>query len=144
MTTKEYQKREIAHSHLEAALELYFAGDRFFSALHLAGAAEEIFGKELQALDRPNVLDTDQAATSAISQALTGRSVDRKVVADIANRARNAVKHLDPGGPRTVAMDPKAEAEDMLDRAITNYWRLFEDQSPAMQRFLSERYGRRR
>jgi hypothetical protein len=142
MAQAEYGKFDIAVSQLEAALQLYFAGGDRFPVITLAGAAEEILGRELQSRDQSNALDTDKAATSAISKALFGRSVAPNVVARLANRARNEIKHMDPGGARTVVMDPEDEANAILDRAILNYWRLTEDETPNMSRFLRERYSK--
>lgn len=38
-------KLTIAAEYLNTAIELYFRGDAYFSALHLAGAAQELFSK---------------------------------------------------------------------------------------------------
>jgi hypothetical protein len=141
MAVREYQKREIAVAQLETALQLFLqSGDRL-SVLTLAGAAEEILGKELEALGGTTALSTVQAATAAVARALQGKTISPKAVAMIANRARNAVKHLDASGPQTVWMDPEEEAREMLDRATTNYYRLTEDQTDLMGQFLWKVYG---
>jgi hypothetical protein len=54
---------------------------------------------------------------------------------DRANLARNSLKHLK--GPH-VTLGTKVEAEDMLDRAISNYWLLEKTMTPAMERFQRE------
>ena len=141
MTPSEFKKFDIATLQLETALHLYLDGKDRFSVITLAGAAEEILGKELLSRGKDNALDTDKALTSAVSQAFFGLPVSSKAVAEIANRARNQLKHLDPGGPRTIQMDPEEEAKDMLDRATTNHWRLVEDQTPIMLQYLRERYS---
>ena len=141
MAFAEFKKFDIATNQLETALKLYLDGGDRFSVITLAGAAEEILGKELQSRGLTNALDTDKALTSAVSQAFGNKPVPPKVVADIANHARNQIKHLDSGGPRTVEMDPDEEAKDMLDRATTNYWKLTEDQTPLMLQYLRERFS---
>jgi hypothetical protein len=141
MAAAEFTKLDIAVSQLETALRLYFDGGDLFSVITLAGAAEEILGRELQSRKKDSALDTDKAATAAISKAIFGRPASPKAVARLANRARNELKHMDPGGPRTVRMDPEDEANAILDRAILNYWRLTEDETPNMGRFLRERYS---
>ena len=40
-------KREIAREYLDAAIEFYLVGTNFICAIHLAGAAEELLGKQL-------------------------------------------------------------------------------------------------
>jgi len=141
MAIAEFNKFDIAVSQLETALGLYFDGGDRFSVITLAGAAEEILGKELQSRGQDNALDTDKAATSAIAKALLGRPVSPEAVVKLANRVRNELKHMDPGGSKTVSMDPEDEANAILDRAILNYWRLTEDETPSMARFLRERYS---
>jgi hypothetical protein len=140
MGSGEFRKRDIALAQLETALELYLDGKDRFSVITLAGAAEELLGKELVAQGNPNALSIAQALTAVVGRALDGREIKPKAVADIANRARNEAKHLDEAGPRSVMMDPEVEAQDVLDRAVTNYWRLTQDQTPAMTRFLKSRY----
>jgi hypothetical protein len=141
MVEQEHQKRDIALAQLETALKLYLQDGDMFSVLTLAGAAEELLGKELEALGGTTALSTVQAATAAVGRALHGSTISPKVVATLANRARNAVKHRDLSGPKSVWMDPEEEAREMLDRATTNYYRLTEDQTDLMGQFLRKVYG---
>jgi hypothetical protein len=141
MTVSEWAKRTIAERQLETALRLFMEGGDMFSALTLAGAAEEILGKELEAAGVPTALNLVQAGTQAMARALHGEAPSEKVVTAIANRARNAVKHMAADGPRTVFMDPREEAREMLDRAITNYFRVTADETELMGRFLRQEYG---
>jgi hypothetical protein len=73
--------------------------------------------------------------------ALGGKGVSSKVVAMLANRARNEVKHRGADGPSSVWMDPKEEARDLLDRAVDNYFRVTESQTELMGEFIRRVYG---
>ena len=45
---EKFDKLAIADEMLESAIESYLDGQKYFSALHLAGAAQEIYGKWLR------------------------------------------------------------------------------------------------
>lgn len=47
MTERDVSKLEIALEYLDAAIEFFLAGTNFFCAIHLAAAAEELFGAHL-------------------------------------------------------------------------------------------------
>lgn len=66
---------------------------------------------------------------------LFNEDVGAKTFAERANRARNSLKHHNPGQESNVTCDFYEEAVDLLDRAITNYWKLYTAVTPAMQRF---------
>jgi hypothetical protein len=125
----------MALAELETALRLYLVGEDFYSVITLAGAADEIFGQLLRAEGRESSLETLKAAVVAIGLALGGTVVDPKAVALRANLARNALKHWSPGQPLVVPFDEVAEAKDMLNRAVDNFWTLEQKLSPAMERF---------
>ena len=69
---------------------------------------------------------------------LFGEEAGAKEFANRANRARNALKHLEAGGFPTITLDIRDEAKDMLTRAIDNYWLLEESLTPAMGLFTRE------
>lgn len=47
-----------------------------------------------------------------------------KNIADVMNYAKNRTKHMGSQGDDYVHFDPKAEAHDLLDRAVSNYYTL--------------------
>jgi hypothetical protein len=47
MTKAVYKKLDIAYEYLETASRLYVEGKAYFSAFHLAAAAQELFGQHL-------------------------------------------------------------------------------------------------
>ena len=137
MPEQTYDKRFIALTQLESALRLFREGDDYFSALTLAGAAEEILGDLLRSRGQQNALDDLTSGAVLIHKHLFGEEAGAKEFAIRANRARTASKHLDAGG-HTITLDIRDEAKDMLERAIGNYWRLEESLTPAMRLFTRE------
>ncbi|QSP95500.1 hypothetical protein LPB19_03525 [Marinobacter salinisoli] len=130
---------QIAERQLERSIGLFLDQKDFVSSLTLAGAAEEILGKllnergekhwldevlsgALRALGfRRNTLETPEAKKS------------RKEVSNLANYYKNRLKHYNEDGSITFTVD--AEAADMIDRAISNYFKLTKSETGAMERF---------
>ena len=137
MAVQSYDSRCIALSQLETALRLYSERDDFFSAITLAGNADEVFGKILRAKGIKNSLDELKKSVAAVHRHLFGEELSASVVADRANRARNAIKH-GIGKTLIVTLDAEEEARDMLNRAIGNYWALEKQLTPAMEQFQRE------
>ncbi len=138
MSEQAYDKRCIALTQLEAALRLFFEGRDYFSVITLAGAAEELFGKMLSRSGKGNSLEELTAGAVAVYKHLFGEEIGAKGFADRANRARNALKHLDAGGHPTITLNVREESIDILNRAIDNYWHLEESLTPAMECFSRE------
>lgn len=138
MTVRAYYRDDLALAQLEAALRIFFEGSDFASAITLAGAADEIFGKLLSSSGRENSLEVIKKAVAAIHQKLYGETIEPSQIADRANRAKNSIKHWDPQQSLIVKLDLAQEAGDMLCRAIDNYWALKETLTPAMERFQRE------
>lgn len=143
MTTT-YRYEDVARVQLETALRLYAEDEDLFSAITLAGAAEEILGTLLQnkrgrqRTDPPTALESDRHAAAIMHEYLYGVPGDADAYGDRVHRARNALKHMNsPMG--TVTLDLGEEARDALDRAIRNYWRLLGMTTPAMDAFSRAR-----
>jgi hypothetical protein len=134
-----HDRRTMADTQLETALSLYFEGRDYYSVITLAGAADETFGQILADRGMENQLETIKKNVAAIYKWATGEDRDPSWVAQRANMARNALKHWSPGQPMIVHFDVLEEARDMLDRAITNLWRLGGVPSPAAARFINEK-----
>jgi hypothetical protein len=137
MPQASYDKLAIARLQLETALQLFRDGKDLFSVITLAGAAEEILGNLLKEQGQGNAYEALEGAAAAMYRHMFGEEVGAKQFAKRANRARNALKHHDPGHPRTVTLDLLEEATDMLDRAVANYWRLEHNTIPGMDAFAS-------
>jgi len=135
-----HTKCDIARVQIEAAITHYEA-DEFIPAITLAGAGEEILGKMVSATGQANALARRQATTGVLYATLwPGEVTTPKRVADVANATRNEMKHCDSGKDSSIEFDAKAEAEDMLDRAIENYFTLTRDQTEVMSRYLAVRH----
>ncbi|WKT61902.1 hypothetical protein Q2E61_06815 [Microbulbifer thermotolerans] len=138
MAIAAHNRRCMALRQLETALSLYFEKEDYYSVITLSGAADEIFGQLLKAEKKENSLENINKSVAEIYKSLTGEDFDPKEIAKRANRARNSLKHWSPGQPLVVEFDAREEAQDMLNRAIDNYWQLESSLSPAMERFQRE------
>lgn len=128
----------MAKRQLETALTLYFEGSDHYSVITLGGAADEVFGQVLRAQSQEPRLQEVAKSVAAIYKKLYGSEITPKSVADRANHARNALKHWDAHQPLEVEFDVLAEAKDMLERGIANYWALYGDLTELMERFERE------
>jgi hypothetical protein len=137
MAMQSYDCRCIALAQLETALRLYFERADYFSVIALAGNADEVFGKVLMFKGIKNSLDQLKKSVSDIHRHLFGEELPASVVADLANRARNVIKH-GIGEVPIVTFDAEEEARDLLNRAIDNYWTLEKWLTPAMEQFHRE------
>ena len=138
MPERAYFRRDLALEQLETALRLYAEGKDYASVITLAGACDEILGKLLAAAGRDNSLASQVKAVTAIQLHLYGEAQSAREIAQRANSARNSLKHWDIGQPEIVTFDLEAEAQDMLTRAIDNWWTLDESLTPAMEQFEHE------
>ena len=135
MELKKYEKIGIARLLLEKALSVYEEGDNYFAALHLAGASEEILGKYLNAKGLKTSLESEKEAFILINKKLFNREISGKEAISFLNKTKNAIKHMDDKNDTFVVMDPKEDAEAMLDRALTNWWRLEQVFTTSMEKF---------
>jgi len=135
-TYRRYEKIYIAQELLNKAIELFEMGDNYFASLHLAGAAEEVLGKILEAKGIENSLQSQKRAFIEINK-LNGRHISKRHAAAFLNRSKNAIKHLDytKEADFCVDLDAKEEARDLIKRAISNCWKLEIELSPAMMSF---------
>jgi hypothetical protein len=138
MAIEEHDIKRIALTQLETALRLYFERQDYYSVVALAGAADVIFGGLLEASGLDSSLKTIKESVVVMHQHMTGITITEKNVADLANLTRNALKHWSAGQPPVVSFDVIEEAQDMLNRAIDNYWALEQQLSPAMEQFQRE------
>lgn len=140
-----YDVEEVALQQLETALRLWQDEYDSISAITLAGAAEELLGKLLEEEGRTNALEDLKAGASAIYGALYADEIHAKEFVKRANKARDHLKHYTPGQYREISrMDLEQHAVDMLDRAITNYWRLRERLSTRMRGFVNAQEAARK
>ncbi|WKB55974.1 hypothetical protein [Eleftheria terrae] len=121
----ERQQYLVAAELLDLALELFYAGNRYYAVLHLAGGAEELLAKLVESKGRTGAFSDHVEAIVKLSPLVDPDApLDAKWVRWRLNEARNSTKHERPDG--LLRFDPRAEAWDMLDRAVSNYYRAME------------------
>jgi hypothetical protein len=117
-------KQRVALELLDRAIEMYFA-EAYFAAIHLAGAAEELFGGYLSLWKAAK-----PAADTIYDEAIKslGYGQDEKVPAVLSKavyrsifHSRNRTKHLNRENDHEISFDPKREADTVLQRAMSNF-----------------------
>ena len=119
MPEESLSAEQIAEHQLLASMRMWGEGD-FLSALTLAGAAEEILGKRLRKIGREPSFDQlkDEIMALVHEHGETAPNTGR-LVADLLNQTRNELKHY--AGDEALTFDLRADAAEMLERAIANY-----------------------
>ena len=137
-------KRTIAAEYLTRAIELYFRGDSYFSAIHLAGAAQELLGKFVERTG------ADSAHTSLVKGAVRiskylnedGEPSTEKKIRALINHAKNRVKHMDDEGDDVIDFDARAQAKELLDLAVSEFYHLWGNGEELELSDEIERYSR--
>ena len=121
----------IADEMLESAIELYLDGQKYFSALHLAGAAQEIYGKWLR------INGGQDLATMMLDQAakFMDEPIDRKAIKKEDKRPKNSIKHMDNEADRFAYLNLKLDSFMAITDAFTEYSMLKRDETPNTIRF---------
>ncbi|NVD74560.1 hypothetical protein HUX88_29170 [Duganella sp. BJB1802] len=135
-------KMTVATEYLNRAIELYFRGDSDFSALHLAGAAQELLGKFVGRAGRQSAHSQLVDGALRIANVLppTGKPATEKGIKGVISFAKNRVKHMDETGDDMIEYDVRKAAADMLDIAIAEFYELFDSGaeisiSPEIERY---------
>ena len=117
-------KQRVAMELLDRALQMYYAKS-YFAAIHLAGAAEELFGAYL-ALWKAGKPAADSIHDEAIKSLGYGPeekaplSLSKAVYRSIFH-SRNRTKHMNAVDDHDITFDPVREAETVIDRAMSNF-----------------------
>lgn len=120
---------------LDVALSLFLQKQSFVSALTLAGAAEEIFGKALSHSGEQNSLDWKYERIKPALTMLHRKPLLAKDFIEAENHARNAAKHIGSSSGHTVTVDLEDAAIWMIVRACDNSGRLGLPRSANMLEF---------
>lgn len=126
-------KIEIAEQQLLHAIELFCSGERIISAVTLAGAAEEILGKLVASTGQTHSLENEVRDQCELFESFFGHAGDSKTFCDLANNARNELKHICTGNE--VELDLEQEAVNLIERAINNFQLLRPGFNSAFQAF---------
>ena len=134
-------KLEIACELLNDALELYYSKESFFSAIQLAGAAEELLGRHLELIGQKSAFKSEVTDFVDLLNAVAPPSGTwhKKEMVNFVNNAKNHTKHMDPGSETTVDFDSHLEAREILERAVSDYYQLIAfstlTETPLIRRF---------
>ena len=121
MDNIEHHYMKSAISQLEVAIELYKSERCYFSCITLAGAADEVFGKQLNLDGKTNALERDvEHLSSLLSPAELSEIGAEKGIRNNLNEPRNVTKHRREDEDFAY-FNPKHEAFDLLQRAVENY-----------------------
>lgn len=139
-------KLVIANEYLRRAIELYFRGDSYFSALHLAGAAQELLGAFVERTGKMSRRQSIVGAAVDISAILDARGVSstEKEICRVVNHAKNRVKHMDAQKieDEFISFDPQSHAKEMLDFAMSDFYQLWESETALPLSDEIQRYSR--
>ena len=132
MTELEVSKLEIAGEYLDAAIEFFLARKNYFSVIHLAAAAEELFGAHLPESERISTFawKAEKALRSETGSTPSDAEARRGV-----NEWKNAVKHKNDGASPTIKIDPAFAAEHHIGHALINLYKLNLRKSAAVWNF---------
>jgi hypothetical protein len=122
---KRLTKRRIALLQLERSVELLEDCNDPVCALTLAAAAEEIVGKIAVAKGHAAMVENWAEHLGGWYDYFGKPRPPKKQLVGTHNRVRNELKHNDNGRNIHVAADFEYWAEDMLLRAIKNYFNAF-------------------
>ena len=116
----ETQKITIAIEFLNTAADLWINESGYFSAIHLAGAAEEITNKICQ---HEGKLSFFNKMHLQIEQTMLSINHPYKIEAlgKIANNAKNSIKHMYGPSNSSVRIDAKTEAANYIMQAHENF-----------------------
>lgn len=120
MTEKTYDRIALAKEQLDTALYLFLDHRNYSSAITLAGAAEEIFGRSLTLKGGKSALDSSYESMAEFHRMIDGDELDKKLFVSKENLARDALKHLQESKGPTITFDLEEAACWMLVRSIQN------------------------
>ena len=113
-------KLKIADELLETAIENYLDKKKYFSALHLSGAAQEIYGQWLRyngSQDYSSFM-LDQAGKIFASQ---GGVINKESVKKSDKYPKNTIKHLNNKNDRYTNLNPEFDSFMQITEAIMDY-----------------------
>ena len=130
MSNESIPKYEVACELLEWAITTYISRRGYYAALHLAGAAEEVFAVYLKSPNRKKKMIPSSESFKDFFRYISEPSDEHEHeklsnwVIDRMNRPRNSVKHKRGHKDEFVDFDAFEEAADVINRAINNYIQL--------------------
>jgi hypothetical protein len=125
-------KSDIADEYLEQGIECFLDNQRYASALHLAGAAQEIYSSLVKG-------ERSQDFLTVISD-FVGRNdqsgnFDKSEFKNASRTPKNSVKHMDGNKDRYVSINLEFEAFKILTEAFMNALFLQKEETHNIRRF---------
>ena len=104
-------KLVVACELLDRALRLYYEGGSDFAALHLAGAAEELLAKHIEAKGAESSFANLRDAAVRLSKYFNKdqKKSTPRAIAAVMNHAKNATKHMDLTNDDAVTFDARSQ-----------------------------------
>jgi len=136
-SAESFTQLQAAQAQLERALALYLDERDYLSAITLAGAADEVLGKMLEAAGGKHRLHQEASAMHVVSLSLGGDVVSKKEAIEALNQVRDWLKHYKDGA--ILSFDARLAAREMLERAVANLIALTNNASPLVRRFDEQR-----
>ena len=125
---KTYKKEDIAMQFFNLALAEYVKAENMFAVIHLAGAAEEMFGKIVSINSGESALSRTQRLIrswySVIGKNTPTNSESNKYILN----TKNGIKHINGPADLEIEMDVAREAKEVIRRTIENF-----NQIPSLQ-----------
>ena len=120
------KKKDIALQQLIDAARLYNKG-RYVSALTLAGASEEIFGKIAKKRIGSNQLEYEIEYIKTIYKYFNRPCPSNKEIIKQINKTKNEAKHNDVGENLWIKADFENESVTVFVRAVKNYYDAYKE-----------------
>lgn len=130
-----FNKIDIAKQQIVTAINLFISENDYISVITLSVAADEILGKIIENKGLSSSYSGISNLMDFIHKDMNREPYSSKEFNNLANGARNHLKHL--SGTEVVEFDPKQEACNMLYRAICNYKVLCESGTEEMESWLN-------
>lgn len=126
-----FDKLTIADEMLEKAIEIYLDDKKFFSALHLAGAAQEIYGKWL----RINGGQDFSKIMLDNAEKIFDKPINRKAIKESDKHSKNTIKHFNNASDRYALLNPQLDSFMQISEAVTEYMMLKREVTANVLRF---------
>jgi hypothetical protein len=120
MPEETYDRLHLAKGQLETPLNLFLDDGNYASSITLAGAAEEVFGRELIRRGLKSALESEYESMADFDRLIGGPGLNKKAYIAKSNLARDALKHLQENKGPATTIDLEEAACWMLVRAIQN------------------------
>lgn len=128
---KKIDKLKIADEMLEKAIESYLDDKKYFAALHLAGAVQEIYGKWLR-------IEGQQDFSTMMlnhTESFFDEPIDKKAIKKEDKRPKNSIKHMDSESDRFAYLNPQLDSFLVISEAVVEYMMLQRKETANIIRF---------